>query len=136
MSHLDKVTRDKIEAKVNVVFRDLRSARTPEEVVSGLVELSDFIDKENLTPAQLEELRGIGCAAMTRHSYMDDLNRMGVVMSFIISSMIAGLAITALYMLYQSGVFFSNINTIILLLFTLIPIYLLYCGKKWDWFSQ
>ena len=74
MNLLDNLTKEKIENKVDMVFKDIRNAKTPEEIVPLLVELSEFIDRENLTPEQLEELKGMGTRAMAKHSRMEMLN--------------------------------------------------------------
>jgi hypothetical protein len=118
---------------VDVIFKDIRQAQTPEDVVPLLVELSEFIDGENLTPQQLEELRGIGIKAMYRHSRLEFLNDFGALISIVTSSMIAGGAITCMYLIYISGVL--NQFTIVLLVpLALLPLYLFYYGKTAKWF--
>jgi hypothetical protein len=134
MAVIDTFTREKIDRKVDVIFKDIRYAETPEEVVPLLVELSEFIDGENLTDAQLEELRGIGNKAMHRHSRMEFLNNFGALMSIIMSSMIAGSAITAMYLMYTSGGF-SPLFIVLMVPLTLMPLYLFYYGKIQKWFS-
>ncbi|MCD1294767.1 hypothetical protein CUJ83_07115 [Methanocella sp. CWC-04] len=136
MSSIDKITRDEIKNKVDVVFKDIRKANTPEEVVSRLVELSDFIDKENLTPQQLNELSGIGNMAIMRHYYYEFFDRLGVMLSLVTASILAGTTITALYLLYESGNLFNYFGTLVLLPFVVMPLYLLFYGKKWNWFSN
>ena len=135
MSSIDPITSDEKEKKVEEVFKDLRCARTPEEVVSGLVELSEFIEKENLTPNQLEELKGIGCVTMTRHSYMEVLDRFGVLISIVTASLIAGTTITALYQLLHISDPFGLFGFMILAPFAAMPLLLLYYGKKQKWFT-
>jgi hypothetical protein len=104
MAVLDNLTKRKIERKVDVIFKDIREAQTPEDVVPLLVELSEFIDGENLTSQQLEELRGIGVRAMHKHSRMEFLNDFGALVSIVTASMIAGGAITGMYMIYSTGI--------------------------------
>jgi len=133
MNLLDNLTKSKIENKVDMVFMDLRNAKTPEEIVPLLVELSEFIDKENLTPEQLEELRGIGTKAMARHSRMEVLNNLGAIISIATASMIAGLAITISYYLYSMEV--QSMAILLLVPLALLPIYLFYYGKTQKWFS-
>jgi hypothetical protein len=136
MSSIDRITREEIENKVDSVFRDIRNATTPEEVVSKLIELSDFIDSENLTPQQLDEISGIGYTTMRRHAYFDIFNNIGIVMSLITASIIAGLTITALYTIYEHGEFFNYPGTFILIPFVLMPVYLLYYGNSQKWFNR
>lgn len=133
MAVLDKITRDKIEKKVDATFKDVRKAQTPEDVVPLLVELSEFIDRENLTPHQLEELRGIGVKAMHRHSQLEFLNDFGALISIITASMIAGGAITGMYLIYVSGML-EPLSIVLLVPLALLPLYLLYYGKTRKWF--
>ena len=133
MAVLDTVTRQKIERKVDVIFKDIRNADTPEDVVPLLVELSEFIDGENLTPQQLEELRGIGIKAMHRHSQAEFLNDFGVLISIITASMIAGGAITGMYLIYTSGVM-EKMSIVLLVPLALMPLYMFYYGKSQKWF--
>ncbi len=137
MTVLDNMTKEKIEKKVDVIFKDIRKAETPEDVVPLLVELSEFIDEENLTPQQLEELRGIGIKAMHRHSQLEFLNNFGALISIVTASMIAGGAITGMYMIYTLSE--TDPLSIVLLaplaLLALLPIYLFYYGKTQRWFS-
>jgi hypothetical protein len=133
MAILDNVTKDKIERKVDVIFKDIRSADTPEDVVPLLVELSEFIDGENLTPQQLEELRGIGIKAMHRHSRGEFLNDFGALISIVTASMIAGGAITSMYLIYSSGVL-EPLSIVLLVPLALLPLYLFYYGKTQKWF--
>lgn len=133
MNLLDNLTKSKIESKVDMVFKDLRRAKTPEEVVPLLVELSEFIDRENLTPEQLEELRGIGTRAIARHSRMELLNNLGAVISIVTASMIAGSALTIMYYLYSMEV--QSMAVVVLVPLALLPIYLFYYGKTQKWFS-
>lgn len=133
MAVLDTVTKQKIERKVDVIFKDMRQAETPEEVVPLLVELSEFIEGENLTPQQLDELRGIGVRTMHRHNQMEFLNDFGVLVTIMTSSMIAGSAITGMYLIYQSGTL-SPLAIVLLVPLALLPLYLLYYGKSQKWF--
>lgn len=133
MSILDNITRQKIEDKVDVVFKEIRSAKTPEEVVPLLVELSEFIDDENLTMDQLEEIKGLGWKAMKRHSRMEFLNNLGALISIVMSSMIGGATITAIYYLITSGI--ASLESVLLVPIALLPIYLLYYGKTQKWFN-
>ena len=133
MNLLDNLTKSKIESKVDMVFKDLRNAKTPEEVVPLLIELSEFIDQENLTPEQLEELRGIGTKALAKHSRMEFLNNIGAIISIATASMIAGSAITIMYYLYSMEV--QSMAIFLLVPLTLLPIYLFYYGKTQKWFS-
>ncbi|HEY3272729.1 MAG TPA: hypothetical protein VGJ92_03145 [Methanocella sp.] len=133
MAILDNVTKDKIERKVDVIFKDIRKADTPEDVVPLLVELSEFIDGENLTPQQLEELRGIGIKAMHRHSQVEFLNDFGALISIVTASMIAGAAITGMYLIYNSGVL-EPMSIVLLVPLALLPLYLFYYGKTQKWF--
>ena len=133
MAVLDNITKDKIERKVDVIFKDIRNADTPEDVVPLLVELSEFIDGENLTPQQLEELRGIGIKAMHRHSQAEFLNDFGVLISIITASMIAGGAITGMYLIYTSGVM-EKMSIVLLVPLALMPLYMFYYGKSQKWF--
>ena len=134
MAVLDTFTRQKIERKVDVIFRDIRSAQTPEQVVPLLVELSEFIDGENLTEQQLEEIRGIGTRVMRRHNHMEFINNMGAMISLATASLIAGGAITGLYMLYSSGAF-SPYAIVVLVPLVMMPVYLFYYGKTQKWFT-
>jgi len=133
MAVLDTVTREKIESKVDVIFKDIRQAETPEDVVPLLVELSEFIDGENLTPQQLEELRGIGVRAMHKHSRMEFLNDFGALISIVTASMIAGGAITGMYLVYSTGIL-EPFSILLLLPLALLPVYLFYYGKTQKWF--
>ncbi len=133
MAVLDTMTRDKIEKKVDVIFKDIRKAQTPEDVVPLLVELSEFIDSENLTPQQLEELRGIGIKAMHKHSRLEFLNDFGALVSIVTSSMIAGAAITGIYMIYSTGQL-SQLSIVLLVPLALLPLYLFYYGRAQKWF--
>ncbi len=133
MSVLDNLTKHKIEKKVDVIFKDIRQARTPEDVVPLLVELSEFIDGENLTPQQLEELRGIGIKAMHRHSQLEFLNDFGALISIVTASMIAGAAITGMYMIYTSGML-EPMSIVLLVPLALLPLYLFYYGRNQKWF--
>ena len=133
MAVLDNVTKNKIERKVDVIFKDIREADTPEDVVPLLVELSEFIDGENLTPQQLEELRGIGIKAMHRHSQVEFLNDFGALISIVTASMIAGGAITGMYLIYSSGVL-EPLSIVLLVPLALLPLYLFYYGKNQKWF--
>jgi len=133
MAVLDTVTREKIESKVDVIFKDIRQAETPEDVVPLLVELSEFIDGENLTPQQLEELRGIGVRAMHKHSRMEFLNDFGALISIVTASMIAGGAITGMYLVYSTGIL-EPLSIVLLLPLALLPVYLFYYGKTQKWF--
>ncbi|OPY25785.1 MAG: hypothetical protein A4E28_02923 [Methanocella sp. PtaU1.Bin125] len=133
MAVLDTFTKEKIEKKVDVIFKDIRKAETPEDVVPLLVELSDFIDGENLTPQQLEELRGIGARAMHRHSRMEFLNDFGALISIVTASMIAGGAITGIYLVYSTGIL-EPLSIVLLLPLALLPLYLFYYGKNQKWF--
>jgi hypothetical protein len=134
MAILDTFTREKIESKVDVIFKDIRRAQTPEEVVPLLVELSEFIDGENLTPQQLEEIRGIGNRIIKRHSQMEFLNSFGALISLVTASMIAGGAITAAYLLYDSGSI-SPLALAVLIPLVLLPLYLYYYGRTQKWFG-
>lgn len=133
MAVLDTVTKEKIEKKVDVIFKDIRHAETPEDVVPLLVELSEFIDGENLTPQQLEELRGIGVKAMHKHSRMEFLNDFGALISIVTASMIAGGAITGMYLVYSTGIL-EPLSIVLLLPLALLPVYLFYYGKTQKWF--
>lgn len=133
MAVLDTVTKEKIEKKVDVIFKDIRRAETPEDVVPLLVELSEFIDGENLTPQQLEELRGIGVKAMHKHSRMEFLNDFGALISIVTASMIAGGAITGMYLVYSTGIL-EPLSIVLLLPLALLPVYLFYYGKTQKWF--
>jgi hypothetical protein len=133
MAVLDTVTKEKIERKVDVIFKDIRQAQTPEDVVPLLVELSEFIDGENLTPQQLEELRGIGVKAMHKHSRMEFLNDFGALISIVTASMIAGAAITGMYLVYSTGIL-EPLSIVLLLPLALLPVYLFYYGKTQKWF--
>ncbi len=133
MAVLDTVTRQKIERKVDVIFKDIRDAQTPEDVVPLLVELSEFIDGENLTPQQLEELRGVGVRAMHKHSRMEFLNDFGALVSIVTASMIAGGAITGMYLIYSTGVL-EPLSIVMLLPLALLPVYLFYYGRTQKWF--
>jgi hypothetical protein len=133
MAVLDNVTKNKIERKVDVIFKDIREADTPEDVVPLLVELSEFIDGENLTPQQLEELRGIGIKAMHRHSQVEFLNDFGALISIVTASMIAGAAITGMYLIYISGVL-EPASIVLLVPLALLPLYLFFYGKNQKWF--
>ena len=133
MNLLDNLTKSKIENKVDMVFMDLRNAKSPEEVVPLLIELSEFIDNENLTPEQLEELRGIGTKTMIKHSRMELLNNLGVIISIATASMIAGSAMTIMYYLYSMEV--QSLAIFMLVPLALLPIYLFYYGKTQKWFS-
>jgi hypothetical protein len=134
MSVLDTVTKDKIEKKVDVIFKDIRSAETPEAVVPLLVELSEFIDGENLTPHQLDELRGIGIKAMHRHSQAEFLNDFGALISMVTASMIAGAAITGMYLIYNSGML-EPLSIVLLLPLAMLPLYMFVYGKSQKWFN-
>lgn len=134
MNLLDNLTKEKIESKVDMVFKDIRTARTPEEVVPLLVELSEFIDRENLTPEQLEELKGIGAKAMARHTRRELLDNVGTVVSIVTASMIAGSAITIMYYLYTLGT--ESFAIFLLVPLALLPVYLFYYGKTQKWFSE
>lgn len=133
MNLLDNLTKEKIETKVDMVFKDIRAAKTPEEIVPLLIELSEFIDRENLTPEQLEELRGMGTRAMAKHSRMELLNNIGAVISIATASMIAGSAITIMYYLYTTGI--ESTTLFLLVPLALLPVYLWYYGKTQKWFS-
>lgn len=133
MAVLDTFTKEKIEKKVDVIFKDIRNAETPEDVIPLLVELSDFIDGENLTPQQLEELRGIGARAMHRHSRREFLNDFGALISIVTASMIAGGAITGMYLVYSTGIL-EPLSIVLLLPLALLPVYLFYYGKTQKWF--
>ncbi len=133
MAVLDIITRQKIERKVDVIFKDMREAQTPEDVVPLLVELSEFIDRENLTPQQLEELRGIGIRAMHRHSQLEFLNDFGALISIVTASMIAGAAITGMYLIYTTGML-EPMSIVLLVPLALLPLYLFYYGKTQKWF--
>jgi hypothetical protein len=133
MALLDNVTKDKIERKVDVIFKDIRNADTPEDVVPLLVELSEFIDGENLTPQQLEELSGIGIKAMHRHSQVEFLNDFGALISIVTASMIAGGAIAGMYLIYSSGLL-EPLSIVLLVPLALLPLYLFYYGKTQKWF--
>jgi hypothetical protein len=132
MAVLDTVTKQKIEKKVDVIFKDIRQAQTPEDVVPLLVELSEFIDGENLTPQQLEELRGIGVKAMHRHSRMEFLNDFGALISIVTTSMIAGAAITGMYLIYTG--LLDPMVILLLVPLALLPVYLFYYGRTQKWF--
>jgi hypothetical protein len=134
MNLLDNLTKEKIESKVDMVFKDIRAARTPEEIVPLLVELSEFIDRENLTPEQLEELKGIGAKAMARQSRAEMLNNLGAVVSIATASMIAGSAMTIMYYLYTMGT--ESFAIFLLVPLALLPVYLFYYGKTQKWFSE
>ena len=134
MNLLDNLTKEKIENKVDMVFKDIRNAKSPEEIVPLLVELSEFIDRENLTPEQLEELKGMGTRAMAKHSRMEMLNNIGAVISIVTASMIAGSAITIIYYLLTTGI--DSPAAILLTPLALLPVYLLYYGKTQKWFSE
>ncbi|MGA9140973.1 MAG: hypothetical protein WBZ29_12160 [Methanocella sp.] len=133
MAVLDNVTKQKIERKVDVIFKDMRDAQTPEDVVPLLVELSEFIDGENLTPQQLEELRGIGVRAMHKHSRMEFLNDFGALISIVTASMIAGAAITGMYLIYTTGIL-EPLSIVLLLPLAMLPVYLFYYGRTQKWF--
>jgi hypothetical protein len=133
MAVLDNFTKNKIERKVDVIFKDIRQADTPEDVVPLLVELSEFIDGENLTPQQLEELRGIGIKAMHRHSQAEFLNDFGALISIVTASMIAGAAITGMYLIYISGML-ELVSIVLLVPLALLPLYLFFYGKTQKWF--
>jgi hypothetical protein len=133
MAVLDNLTKRKIERKVDVIFKDIREAQTPEDVVPLLVELSEFIDGENLTSQQLEELRGIGVRAMHKHSRMEFLNDFGALVSIVTASMIAGGAITGMYMIYSTGIL-EPLAIVLLLPLALLPVYLFYYGRTQKWF--
>lgn len=133
MNLLDNLTKVKIENKVDLVFKDIRDARTPEEVVPLLIELSDFIDRENLTPEQLEELRGIGARALLKHSRRELLDNAGAVISIVTASMIGGAAITIMYYLVSLGV--TSMAIFVLVPLAMLPVYLLYYGKTQKWFT-
>ncbi len=133
MAILDNLTKHKIEKKVDVIFKDIRKAQTPEDVVPLLVELSEFIDGENLTPQQLEELRGIGIKAMHRHSQKEFLNDFGALISIVTASMIAGAAITGMYLIYTSGML-EPTSIVLLVPLALLPLSLFYYGKTQKWF--
>lgn len=133
MAVLDTVTKQKIERKVDVIFKDIRQAETPEDVVPLLVELSEFIDRENLTPQQLEELRGLGVRAMHKHSRMEFLNDFGALISIVTASMIAGGAITGMYLIYSTGIL-EPLSIVLLLPLALLPVYLFYYGRTQKWF--
>ena len=133
MAVLDTLTRQKIERKVDVIFKDIRQAETPEDVVPLLVELSEFIDGENLTPQQLEELRGLGVRAMYKHSRMEFLNDFGALISIVTASMIAGGAITGMYLIYTTGIL-EPLSIVLLLPLALLPVYLFYYGRTQKWF--
>ncbi len=133
MAVLDTLTRQKIERKVDVIFKDIRQAETPEDVVPLLVELSEFIDGENLTPQQLEELRGLGVRAMHKHSRMEFLNDFGALISIVTASMIAGGAITGMYLIYTTGIL-EPLSIVLLLPLALLPVYLFYYGRTQKWF--
>jgi hypothetical protein len=133
MAVLDSVTKQKIEKKVDVIFKDMRRAQTPEDVVPLLVELSEFIDGENLTPQQLEELRGIGVRAMRRHSRREFLNDFGAMVSIVTASMVAGGAITGMYLIYTTGIL-EPLVIVMMVPLALLPMYLFYYGKTQQWF--
>ncbi len=133
MAVLDNLTRDKIEKKVDVIFKDIRKAETPEEVVPLLVELSDFIDEENLTPQQLDELRGIGIKAMHRHDQLEFLNDFCALISMVTASLIAGGAITGMFLIYSTGIL-EPLSIVLLVPLALLPLYLFYYGKSQKWF--
>jgi hypothetical protein len=118
---------------VDVIFKDIRQAETPEDVVPLLVELSEFIDGENLTPQQLEELRGLGVRAMYKHSRMEFLNDFGALISIVTASMIAGGAITGMYLIYTTGIL-EPLSIVLLLPLALLPVYLFYYGRTQKWF--
>ena len=121
-------TRRKIEKKVDVIFRDMRKARSPDDVVPLLVELSEFIDGENLTEHQLEELRGIGARAMNRHSQIEFLHDFGTLISMLVVSLISGAAITGIYLISTSGTL-SPMSVALLMPLALSPLYLFFYGN-------
>ena len=133
MSILDVVTRQKIEGKVDIVFKELREAKTPEEVVPLLIELSEFIDEEHLTPQQLDELKGVGSKAIRRHTRMEFLNNFGALITIVTSSMIGGAAITIIY--YFLAAQEVSLAPVLLVPIAMLPIYLLFYGKTQKWFS-
>ncbi|HMK46008.1 MAG TPA: hypothetical protein VK436_05235 [Methanocella sp.] len=133
MNLLDRFTKDKIEHKVDMTFREIKDAKTPEEVVPLLIELSEFIDQENLTSQQLEEIRGLGAKAMKRHIRTDFLNNIGALISIVTASMIGGAALTILYYLFTLGV--QSFIVFVLVPLAVLPIYLLYYGKTQKWFT-
>jgi hypothetical protein len=133
MSSIDKVTMSEIQDKVDEVFSGMREARTPEEVVAGLVEISDFIDSQNLTPEQLMELRGIGSTVMEKQDRQKLADQVGVVISFVMSGLIAGCALTAIYLLSASLDVINGMEMAFMALFVLVPFALLLYGSK-HWF--
>jgi len=133
MNLLDRFTKDRIEHKVDMTFREIKNAKTPEEVVPLLIELSEFLDQENLTSQQLEEIKGLGTKAMRKHIQADFLNNIGALISIVTAGMIGGAALTILYYLFTLGV--QSFIVFVLVPMAVLPIYLLYYGKTQKWFT-